>query len=82
MTGAPRAKLRTPRYGLKIRRRVEHILQKSKRTCKCPYCGANAVTRVRLGVWACKKCGKVFTGGAWEPFTAVARSAELARERA
>jgi large subunit ribosomal protein L37Ae len=80
MTRPPRSKLRTTRYGSKIRKRFEFILQKSKRTYKCPYCGAQAVRRLRLGVWSCKKCGKVFTGGAWEPFTAVARGAELARE--
>lgn len=80
MAGAPRSELRTPRYGLKIRKRVEYILKKSKRTYKCPYCGASAVKRVRLGIWECGKCGKVFTGGAWEPSTAVARGAELARE--
>ncbi|MCC6028774.1 MAG: 50S ribosomal protein L37ae [Candidatus Korarchaeum sp.] len=80
MARAPRSKLRTMRYGSKIRKRVESILQKSKSTYKCPYCGAQAVKRVRLGVWGCKKCGKVFTGGAWEPFTALARGAELARE--
>lgn len=80
MTRAPRAKLRTPRYGLKIRRRVEYILKKSKKTYKCPYCGAEALRRVGLGIWACEKCGKVLTGGAWEPFTAVARGIELSRE--
>ncbi len=82
MARAPRSKIRTPRYGLKIRKRVEYIAQKSKRVYKCPYCGALAVKRIGLGIWRCEKCGKVFTGGAWEPFTAVARSAELARERA
>ncbi|MEM1520317.1 MAG: 50S ribosomal protein L37ae [Candidatus Korarchaeum sp.] len=80
MVRAPRSKLRTPRYGLKIRKRVESILQKSKSVYKCPYCGAIAVKRVRLGIWRCEKCGKEFTGGAWEPSTAVARSAELTRE--
>lgn len=78
--GAPRSKLRTPRYGLKIRKRVESILKKSKSIYRCPYCGAVAVRRVRLGIWRCGKCGKEFTGGAWEPLTAVARSAELTRE--
>ncbi len=80
MVRAPRSKFRTPRYGLKVRKRVESILQKSKSTYRCPYCGAVAVRRVRLGIWRCGKCGKEFTGGAWEPFTAVARSAELTRE--
>lgn len=80
MVRAPRSKLRTPRYGLKIRKRVEMILQKSKSTYRCPYCGAIAVKRIRLGIWRCGKCGKEFTGGAWEPFTSVARSAEISRE--
>ncbi len=76
MPRAPRSKLRTPRYGLKIRRRYEAILNKAKSTYKCPYCGAIAVRRVRLGIWRCKKCGIEFTGGAWEPWTAVAKSVE------
>lgn len=80
MARAPRSKLRTTRYGLKIRKRVESILRKSKSAYRCPYCGTVAVKRVRLGIWRCEKCGKEFTGGAWEPSTAVARSAEMIRE--
>ncbi len=72
--GVPRAKLRVPRYGRRIRKQYEAILAKAKAKYKCPRCNVQAVFRVRLGVWRCKKCGFEFTGGAWVPQTPTARS--------
>ncbi len=77
----PMAKLRTPRYGLRIRRQYEAVLAKSKATYKCPKCGAETLKRARLGVWKCKKCGFEFAGGAWEPRTSVSTTAEAGLAR-
>ncbi len=77
----PMAKLRTPRYGLRIRRQYEAVLAKSKATYRCPRCGAEALRRVRLGIWRCKKCGFEFAGGAWEPRTSVSTTAEAGLAR-
>ncbi len=70
--GIPRAKLSTPKYGIKLRRRAEKVLARSRATYKCPNCGKIAVKRKFLGVWKCRKCGYEFAGGAWEPLTPLA----------
>jgi len=75
------AKLRTARYGLRIRRQYEAVLAKSKALYKCPNCGVQALRRVMLGVWRCRKCGFEFAGGAWEPRTAVSTTAEAGLAR-
>ena len=35
------------------------------RRLKCPYCSKNAVKRVFVGVWECKKCAAKFTAKAY-----------------
>ena len=77
----PMAKLRTARYGLRIKRQYEAVLAKSKALYKCPNCGVQALRRVMLGVWRCRKCGFEFAGGAWEPRTAVSTTAEAGLAR-
>lgn len=72
--GVPRAKLRVSRYGRRPRKQYEAILAKAKAKYKCPKCKVQAVVRVRLGIWRCKKCGFEFAGGAWVPQTPSART--------
>lgn len=60
-------KIRTARYGRKVRRRYEEIKSKQKDKYVCPKCGMKAVENVELGIWKCRKCGATFTGGAWVP---------------
>ncbi|MCW4016438.1 MAG: 50S ribosomal protein L37ae [Candidatus Bathyarchaeota archaeon] len=57
------------RYGATVRKRYIKVVTEAKKTHKCPQCGAEAVTRVSVGVWNCKKCDVTFTGGAYTPVT-------------
>lgn len=38
-----------------------------KRPHECPNCNYTKVKREFIGVWACRKCGLRFAGGAWNP---------------
>ena len=57
------------RYGATLRKRYIKVVTEAKRTHKCPLCSAEAVTRVSVGVWHCKKCSVTFAGGAYTPVT-------------
>lgn len=49
--------MRTPRYGIKIRRRIDEILREKRKVYKCPNCKRMALRRTASGIWECKKCG-------------------------
>ncbi len=53
------------RYGKKIREGVLYVERKQKKKQKCPYCQRLTAKRMAKGLWTCKKCKKVFTGGAF-----------------
>jgi len=57
------------RYGAALRKRYIKVLTELRRPHKCPTCSTEAVKRVSVGVWNCKKCGVTFTGGAYTPVT-------------
>jgi large subunit ribosomal protein L37Ae len=57
------------RYGATLRKRYLKVVTEAKRTHKCPHCEVEAVTRVSVGVWHCKKCDATFAGGAYTPVT-------------
>src|SRR5256886_17008713 len=56
-----------PRYGVRIRRRVQEIEEGLKGRHTCPRCAAISVRRKSTGVWACRRCGYVFAGGGRRP---------------
>jgi len=56
-----------PRYGTTSRKTVAEIEAVQKRPHECPNCNYTKVKREFIGVWACKKCGLRFAGGAWDP---------------
>jgi large subunit ribosomal protein L37Ae len=57
------------RYGSTVRKRYIEAISGLKIAHKCPQCGTENVKRRSVGVWKCKKCGAVFTGGAYVPST-------------
>ena len=53
------------RYGSTPRKNVRSIELKSKSKFRCPICRTKAVKRKSNGIWYCKKCNSLLTGGAW-----------------
>jgi large subunit ribosomal protein L37Ae len=58
-----------PRYGSTLRKRYIKVMTEMKKPHRCPSCGFPRVKRESVGVWACRKCGFKFTGGAYTPVT-------------
>jgi large subunit ribosomal protein L37Ae len=56
-----------PRYGVTVRKRASKVLNVLKQVRSCPSCGSQRFKRTNVGIWACKKCGYVVAGGAYEP---------------
>lgn len=44
-------------------------MRELKRPHICPQCGLPRVKRESVGVWRCRKCDLIFTGGAYTPMT-------------
>lgn len=63
------------RYGRKAKRAVKNIEENMKKHHVCPKCDRPYVKRQAAGIWKCKKCGCVFTGGAFVPQTPMVKSA-------
>ncbi|MCX8204088.1 MAG: 50S ribosomal protein L37ae [Candidatus Nezhaarchaeota archaeon] len=58
------------RYGYAVRKRVGEVEQKLKSKHRCPSClTLGSLKRRAVGIWFCRKCGKVFAGGAYTPFS-------------
>ncbi|HID72047.1 MAG TPA: 50S ribosomal protein L37ae [Thermoplasmata archaeon] len=55
------------RYGVRVRKRIEDVLRKSRGKYCCPECQYIAVKRVGTAIWMCRHCGLVFAGGAYQP---------------
>ncbi len=54
-----------PRYGRTVKHKLAKIEKVIKGKHKCPYCHAEKVKRLSLGIWQCKKCNAKFTGKAY-----------------
>jgi large subunit ribosomal protein L37Ae len=64
------------RYGAKLRRRVLDIDNKRHEPHRCPSCATRAaLKREAAGLWRCSKCGLLFAGGAYVPFTEAGKAA-------
>ena len=59
------------RYGRKAKRSVKMIEENMKKNHVCPRCDRPYVKRQAAGIWKCRKCGAVFTGGAYVPETPI-----------
>ena len=55
------------RYGSAVRKRYVEAISALKTAHKCPQCYTKAVKRQSVGLWKCRKCGVIFTGGAYVP---------------
>ncbi|PKP54481.1 MAG: 50S ribosomal protein L37ae [Candidatus Altiarchaeales archaeon HGW-Altiarchaeales-3] len=58
-----------PRVGWKIRMAMRKIEDKTKAAKKCPECGKLKLKRESAGIWKCRACKVMFTGGAHLPVT-------------
>src|SRR5437870_12310490 len=66
-----------PRYGVRIRRRVQEIEEGLKGRHPCPRCAAISVRRKSTGAWACRRCGYVFAGGGYRPLVTTSLQREV-----
>jgi large subunit ribosomal protein L37Ae len=66
-----------PRYGVRIRRRILEVEVEQRKRHQCPRCAAYSVRRRGTGVWACRRCGLVFAGGAYRPVVTTAVRTEV-----
>lgn len=74
----PAASFRS-RYGRTPRKRWAEIMIEKGKWYTCPSCEAEAVKRISVGIWRCRKCGYTYTGGAYVPVT---KLGELAKRSA
>ena len=53
------------RYGRKPKKKFNIIEVQQRAKHKCPYCNKDAVKRVAMGIWQCRKCDVKFAGKAY-----------------
>lgn len=61
------------RYGMRLRKRWLEVDKKRRALYECPTCKRLSVKRLSTGIWLCRKCSTKFTGGAYQPFSDVAK---------
>lgn len=66
------------RYGATVRKRYIAAVSGLKKAHNCPQCGSTSVRRQSVGIWKCRKCDTVFTGGAYTPTTKLGEIAKRA----
>lgn len=54
-----------PRYGRRLRQKVETVEAMQNTKYQCPFCHKHAVKRIAVGIWECPKCAAVFTAKAY-----------------
>lgn len=69
-----------PRYGTSIRRRVANIERVQFQKHRCPQCLTGELQRESTSIWACRKCGHKFAGGAYIPRTEAFGKAQAPEE--
>ena len=53
------------RYGRKPKKKFNIIEVQQRAKHKCPYCNKDAVKRVAMGIWQCRKCDVKFASKAY-----------------
>ena len=66
------------RYGGLARKQVATVEAVQHARHPCPSCGQVKVERIHTGIWACRKCGHQFAGGAYAPTTGSGHGARKA----
>jgi len=66
-----------PRYGVSIRRRIQEVEVGQRLWHRCPKCAAESVRRLSSGIWACRRCGVRFAGGAYRPIVTTSVKKEI-----
>jgi len=56
-----------PRYGMKLREKVDEIEKIQRAIHICPKCGFKKLKRISTGIWYCKKCGAKVASSAYFP---------------
>ncbi|MBR9699476.1 50S ribosomal protein L37ae [Candidatus Woesearchaeota archaeon] len=64
------------RYGRTARHNFAKIEKEQRKLHKCPYCNKEAVKRIAVGIWKCRKCDVKFTGKAYTPGVKIVGSSE------
>ncbi len=69
-----------PRYGIKIRRRVQDIDRTMRADYACPKCSTLTVRRVASGLFECRRCERTFASDAYafRPAPSIFRVEEVA----
>lgn len=63
------------RYGSTLRKRYAEVWKTCKSIKICPKCEKEgSVYRIKIGLWACKKCGAKFTGAAYNIYSEIGRA--------
>jgi len=67
------------RYGSTLRKKVALIERKMRdKSIRCPFCRTpGKLKRIAFGIWQCRKCGTIFTGGAYVPRTILGKTFEM-----
>ena len=59
------------RYGRRVRLRIAAAEAGVRKKHICQKCGYEAVKRVSVGIWKCRKCDLIFAGAAYTPTSEV-----------
>ena len=66
------------RYGSTLRKRYAKIWSTYKSPKICPRCEKEgSVYRIKIGIWACRKCGAKFAGAAYNTLSEMGRVVRL-----
>mmetsp|Transcript_1982 Transcript_1982/g.2737 ORF Transcript_1982/g.2737 Transcript_1982/m.2737 type:complete len:83 (-) Transcript_1982:478-726(-) len=55
-----------PRYGSTLKKKYLSIMKALINKQLCSECGKRSIFRIQYSIWKCKKCEKVFSGGAYK----------------
>jgi large subunit ribosomal protein L37Ae len=69
------------RYGAALKKMAKKLNESTSATYVCPFCGKDAIRRVAVSVWKCRRCNKILAGGAWQLATPSALSVKTTIHR-